>query len=213
MNPTIVLDQVHAGHLPNQDVLTAVNLTVTPGLTWLTGPNGSGKSTALEVMAGTVRIRSGRALLCGAAVHTPAAWAQRSVCLAKVSLFPGLTLAEHSTLLRLAGGIDPDRLEQRLLNYGLGPWRDTMVAELSTGTLRKAWLCLSTAAESPVLLLDEPFTGLDTAGVEILINEIQGWRENHHTIVLVTHQQVAGVSSDHLIDITDLRSGATDDPL
>ena len=214
MNPTIELLGVRAGYLPGQDVLHDVNLSIGPGLTQPTGANGSGKSTLLEVMAGTLRIRSGSALLAGHPVHTRPAWQVRSVCSAGVALFPGLTVDEHASLLQVADVADRLRCEQRMAAYGLQPWLDVPVGELSTGNLRKAWIVLSTAAERPVVLLDEPFTGLDVDGVAVLVREVAEWQHSGRTVVLVTHQPVSGLDADQVVDAATLgREAVTNDQL
>lgn len=208
MTATIELTGVRAGYLPGEDVLHDVDLSVWPGLTQLTGTNGSGKSTLLDVMAGTLRIRGGSALLNGQPVHTRAAWQARSVCRAQVALFPGLTVAEHVSILHFADVADRRRCAQRMAAYGLEPWLGAPVAELSTGNLRKAWIVLSTAAERAVVLLDEPFTGLDAAGVEVLVGEVADWQRSGRTVVLVTHQGVPGLDADQVVDAATLSAEA-----
>ncbi len=208
MTHTISLEQVSAGYVPGLDVLHDVSLSIGAGFTQLVGANGSGKSTLLEVMAGTLRPRSGRACLNGDSAHSPAAWRSRSVCRAVVALFPGLTVAEHAALLYYADSLDVQRIEQRLVAYGLSPWFDVPVAELSTGNLRKAWIVLGTAAERNVVLLDEPFTGLDDSGVGVLIDEVIAWQSSGRTVVLVSHQRGVGLSPDRVVDVTQLTSGS-----
>lgn len=207
MTITIELCGISAGYLPGEDVLRSLDLTLEPGLTQLIGTNGSGKSTALDVMAGTLRAHSGTVTLLGHPAHTASAWSVRSVCRTVVALFPGLTVGEHVTLLELGHGVDRRRLADRLAAYGLEPWYDVPVGELSTGNLRKAWIVLSTAAERDILLLDEPFTGLDSAGIDVITREIRQWQDGGHTVVLVTHQREQGLEPDLLIDIARVRDG------
>lgn len=177
------LSGVSAGYRRDLDVLTGLDLRIPHGCTLLTGPNGSGKSTVVELVAGTLRPSRGSVTVLGLPASTPQLRSRRTVCRATPALYPALTVAEHVSLL----GTDPRRFADRAGGYGLARWLDTPVHGLSTGNVRKAWLLLTTGAPGELLVLDEPFNGLDAEGVDALTADICTWTTSGCSVTVVAH--------------------------
>ncbi|TDM09495.1 MAG: hypothetical protein C4K60_09615 [Ideonella sp. MAG2] len=139
-----------------------------PGLTWIQGPNGCGKSTLLRLMGGALTPLKGTFSVAGCdARHDPLAYRQQVLWLG-----PDRIAFEHLTPLEYAGfmaGLYPhfDRhiFEQHWQAFALPPHQHQRIAALSTGTQRKLALAVAWAAQTPVLLLDEPLSGLDAAAL------------------------------------------------
>ncbi|GAA2572571.1 ABC transporter ATP-binding protein [Pseudonocardia hydrocarbonoxydans] len=178
------LSGVSAGYRRDVDVLTGVDLRVPHGCTLLTGPNGSGKSTVVELVAGTLRPSRGSVTVLGLPASTPELRSRRTVCRATPALYPALTVSEHVSLLE----IDPGSFAERAGRYGLARWLDTPVHGLSTGNVRKAWLLLTTGAPGELLVLDEPFNGLDPQGVGALAGDIDTWMATGCSVTVVAHE-------------------------
>ncbi len=157
-------------------ILTGVCLRVRPGeRVGIMGPNGAGKSTLLKVLAGLLRLDSGRLINDGYAVTDPRWRYQRSVHLvagAPLGFYPRLTGAENLRFMAGLWGQDVSRAQARevLARVGLAPEAaEMMYAKYSLGMRQRLHLA---AAEldhaATVWLLDEPTTGLDADGVRLL---------------------------------------------
>ncbi|MDN5747553.1 MAG: ATP-binding cassette domain-containing protein [Pseudonocardia sp.] len=181
------LSGVAAGYRPGIDVLTGLDLRIPPGCTLLTGPNGSGKSTVVELLAGTLRPTAGSVTVLGLPAGDAGLRARRTVCRAAPALYPALTPAEHRSLI----GADHDAFEARARRHGLGPWLDTPIQGLSTGNIRKAWLLLTTMRPVELVVLDEPFNGLDPRGSEALPADIREGAGVGCSVTVVAHDPPA----------------------
>jgi iron complex transport system ATP-binding protein len=158
--------------LGGREVLTEVSMSVERG-GWLAliGPNGAGKTTLLRAVAGLVPF-SGSATLEGCAVNSSSRRElARLVALVPQipALPPALTVAEYVLLGRtphigyLATETRADRLaaERAIRSLELQPFVERPLGELSGGEVQRAVLARALAQEAPILLLDEPTTGLD----------------------------------------------------
>ena len=163
-------------------VLANLDLTVRRGeVVAVVGANGAGKSTLLQVCAGLLRAGSGTVERTSRFGYAPQLDA----------LAPLLTVDEH---LRLFGALDGanrsravstgHRILQRL---GWKPDGDQAVGALSGGTRQKINLALAQLASPDLLLLDEPYQGLDALAYEDLWALISAWRASGAGVLLVTH--------------------------
>ena len=136
----------------SNDVLREVSLSVQPGeILGLIGPNGAGKTTLFECLAGLLPADSGQ-------LHRPAEmfyvpdgirpWSDQRV---------GWTLAFFASL----HGRDPDERNRIAASLQLDPLAKSRVNTLSKGEAKRLLLALGLLTRSPLLLLDEPFDGLD----------------------------------------------------
>ncbi len=160
--------------------------------TILFGPSGSGKSTVLRILAGLVQPDAGAVSLLGQIVtQTAAGFALpahgRPVrwCGQQAALFPRMTVREN-----LAFGADsalPGQVERALEHFDLRGFAGKLPGALSGGEQQRvAVVRAALAARGKVLLLDEPFTGLDGTMRERLIGQLRGWLEGS-PVVSVTH--------------------------
>ena len=90
---------------------------------------------------------------------------------------------------------------QRLGAVGLGEWASRRVDELSKGMQQKLQFITATIADPDLLILDEPFSGLDPVNLEALMQQIRSMREEGKTILLSTHilQEVTAVAERVLL--------------
>lgn len=190
---------VSAGYGDGPSVLDGLDLELDgTGLVRLVGPNGRGKSTLVELASGYLRPRAGTVEVFGVPAHLPAARVRRRVCRSRVALFPQMTVRDHLAFGSLARGVPRDDAVARAERLGLGPWLDSPAGTLSTGTARKAWIVLCTAGPADLLLLDEPFDGLDADARDALTAEIDAWSRDT-LVVLVSHTvPTGGAPARHL---------------
>lgn len=141
-----------------------------PGLVRVRGDNGSGKSTLIELLAGGIAHARGSVRVCGVPAASRAARPLRRVCRTEIALLGHVTLRRHAALFARAAGLPRQAALAALADEGLGGRLDDAVDELSTGEARRAWVRLVTVGAAPVLLLDEPFLGMDAESSERLLS-------------------------------------------
>ncbi len=172
--------------------LRGISLSVAPGERLaIVGPNGSGKSTLLKVLATLLRPSAGTALLGGLDVRRDAALLRRHIGVVShhTFLYRDLTASEnlvfYARLYRLP---DPaDRASWFLGFLGLDKQRDTRAGDLSRGMQQRLSLARALLHDPPVLLLDEPDTGLDQRWSAFLAEVVSNAAREGRTVVLTTH--------------------------
>jgi heme exporter protein A len=161
-------------------VFTGIDLDVAPGdFVLVTGANGSGKTTLLRLLAGLaapsggeLRIDASRARL-GFLAHEPLVYRE-------LTALENLRL--YARLYRVADS--GERIGMLLERFGLWDARDERVAAYSRGMLQRLALCRALLHEPDLLLLDEPYSALDSEGAELLDRELAA---STATFVVATH--------------------------
>ncbi len=182
------------------DIVLGLDLLVHGGeITALVGPNGCGKSTLLKGMTRVLRPRAGTVYLDGAAIQRmpTKALARRLGLLPQTPVAPdGMTVRElvaqgrfpHQGWLQQWSPKDEEAVDRALDITGMKAMADRPVDELSGGQRQRAWIAMTLAQETEVLLLDEPTTFLDMAHqLEVLELLVRLNKEDGRTIVMVLH--------------------------
>jgi NitT/TauT family transport system ATP-binding protein len=157
----------------------------------LVGPSGCGKSTLLDTIAGLTMPDDGRVLADDQPVQGPGR--HRLVMFQESALFPWLNVFGNVMFgLARTPGLTAARrreiAEYHLRLVDLTKFKKSYVHELSGGMKQRAALARSLAPDPRVLLMDEPFAGLDAMTREQLYLDLQRiWQNRKKTIVLVTH--------------------------
>ena len=175
-------------------VLRGLDLNVRRGEIYaLLGGNGAGKSTTLNAFLGFVRPSSGEVRVCGHEVgrNPMVARSQLAYVPENVALYGHLSARENiDYFLRLAGAGagGTERIESALSAVGLAAkvW-DRRLAGFSKGMRQKVAIALALARSVPVLLLDEPNTGLDPQATNEFNRLLQSLRAQQVAIFMVTH--------------------------
>ena len=163
----------------------------------LFGPNGAGKTTLLRVLAGLLRPTSGNARVAG--VELPGGATARAVVgliSHQTMLYAALTALENIEFTaRLYGVATPrDAAMQALERMRLGDRADSPVRSLSRGMQQRVSIARAIVHDPRVVLLDEPYTGLDEAGAAALSEALQSLAVNGAALVLVTHHLSEGLA-------------------
>jgi iron complex transport system ATP-binding protein len=200
-----------------EPVVRDLTLTVRDGgVTTIIGPNGCGKSTLLRTMARLLRPSSGRVLLDGRPVHE----AHTREVAKRMALLPQSPIAPEGLLVRdLVGrGRHPHQRwfsqwspeDERIVEHALemtdtSDLRDRPLDQLSGGQRHRAWIAMTLAQDTDLLLLDEPTTYLDLAHqVEVLDLVARLNRERGRTVVMVLHDlNLAARYSDVIVVMKD----------
>ncbi len=167
-------------------------LALPRGAHGLLGPNGSGKSTLINLITGQLRPTIGRVQVFG---QRP--WNNRGVlrriglCPEQDVLYPNVTGLEWvSYLLELYGFGRSEarrRAEEALERVGLAPAMHRKVGEYSRGMRQRAKLAQAIAHEPELLILDEPFNGLDPVGRHALTELLREWVHLGRSVLLASH--------------------------
>lgn len=160
-----------------------------PGLVQVRGPNGCGKSTLIELLAGGIAPVTGAVRVCGVPAAASAARRLRRVCRAEIALLGHVTLHRHAVLFARAAGVPRQAALDALASEGLADRLGHAVHELSTGEARRAWVRLSTLGSAPVLLLDEPFLGVDAVASRALRSRVAEWALEALVLVVDHHDR------------------------
>ena len=175
----------------NTRVLDGVSFSLPAGESMaIIGPSGCGKTTLLYVLAGLVRPTSGSVRVNGEQVKTPSR--KTAFILQDFGLLPWRTVWQNVCLGMKIQGRTPDAVdgtgERMLATLGLSHVRDAYPGSLSGGEKQRVAIGRALSAEPELLLMDEPFSSLDTLIRENLQNlMLKLWAEKHLTTILVTH--------------------------
>jgi NitT/TauT family transport system ATP-binding protein len=199
--------------LESGETITAVDdvtLDVAPGeFVCLLGPSGHGKSTLLNLVAGFIPPTSGSVEVGGAPVTGPGP--DRGVVFQRDTLFLWKRVADNIGFGLKARGVPKAERERTVAKYlgiiGLEGYARAWPKQLSGGMRRRVAIATVFANEPDVLLMDEPFTGLDYARRATLHGVLlELWRGTGRTVLFVTHDIDEAIAlGDRIVVIRDGR--------
>lgn len=163
----------------------------------LFGPNGAGKTTLLRMLCGSVRPTRGEVRIGGEPVTSAVGtWRQRVGVLShQTFLYAGLTAAENLDLYAKLYAVEErrERVAAGLRDVGLWERRDDLVGTFSRGMQQRLALARTLLHEPELVLLDEPYTGLDPHASGLLRGVLERLKDGRRTVVLVTHNLSQGL--------------------
>lgn len=192
------------------EALHALSLTVARGeMVALVGPNGAGKTTALKLLAGLLLPTAGSARVAGLDVHQEGVAVKRLLAFLpdQPFLYEQLTVAE---MLGFIGGmyrLPADTLQERagtlLSRFGLSDALSRRIGELSFGMRSRLALVASLLHDPQVLVMDEPFFGLDPQTLRSMKQLLIERTSAGLTVLLSTHQLAIVEDLAHRIVVLD----------
>ena len=179
-------------------VLRGVNLHVREGeFVTLVGSNGAGKSTLMRIVATLLKPSSGEVTIGGWPLPSHATKVRQHIGMVShhALLYGDLTAAENLSFYARLYGI-PNRdavVGAALKRVGLAARQRDAVRTFSRGMVQRLTIARATLHEPDVLLLDEPYTGLDQDATALLNNLLLREHEIGRTILLITHDLTRGI--------------------
>lgn len=162
----------------------------------LFGPNGAGKTTLLRLLAGLLRPSDGSALVGGHVARSADARALVGIISHQTMLYPALTALENVRFAATMHGVADAAASARaaLERLGVADRADAPVRSLSRGMQQRVTAARALVHSPRVLLLDEPFSGLDDAGASALAGIVGGMAREGVAVLLVTHDAREGLA-------------------
>lgn len=182
-------------------IIKDMNLSIPKGkITIIIGANGCGKSTLLKTIARINKAEKGEILINGKNIKdvNPKAIAKEAAFLPQGPVCPeGLTVSELASYGRfphqkLLGGLtkhDKEIIEWAVTETGLKEFKNEQVENLSGGQRQRAWIAMTLAQETELILLDEPTTYLDMSYQLEVLEILQKLnKQKNTTIIIVLHE-------------------------
>ncbi len=194
------IKNVKFGYSRKKTVLENVNLTIEPAeIVGISGENGSGKSTLLKLIVGLLKPQKGAIIRHGRLGYSPQ----------DLLLFDNLTVMENFLVFGRGMGIKDEQIKQEakkiMERLNFLHYKDTLVKNLSGGTAQKLNFGLSLLGNPDILVLDEPYQGMDYASFQAFWEIQQELRNQGKAIIIVSHlieDKSKFTRSLHIIDKT-----------
>ena len=200
----IAIEKLNKSYRKNH-VLKDISISIQgPGIVALLGPNGSGKTTLLKCFLGMVIPDNGSIRFNGQSTLNKYEYRQNISYLSQIARFPeNLTVRELLTMMK---ELKPknSREEQFIKMFNLNKELDKKMGSLSGGTRQKVNITLALMHDDPLIILDEPSTGLDPLSLKELKEFINEERERGKLIIITTHiLSLAEELADDIIFLLD----------
>ncbi len=171
----------------------------------LIGHNGSGKTTLIRMVAGLSEPSSGTLEVFGETPGSLSARAATSYLGDTPTFFDDLTVREHLAYLGGLHGVEdaPERGERLLERLGLRARGDDLPTRFSRGLRQKAAIALALVRPMRLLLVDEPFVGLDDAGRRALVALLDEFHHDGVTVIVATHDPELAARATRRIELAD----------
>jgi lipopolysaccharide export system ATP-binding protein len=183
---------------PGKRAVDGVSFSVNEGeIVGLLGPNGAGKSTSFRMACGLVAPTEGRVLLRGTDVTQWPMYQRARHGLGYLpqdtSIFSKLSVEQNILAILEFRGLSAKaaraRIEQLLNEFGLWGKREQRSGSLSGGERRRLEIARALASDPQIILLDEPFTGIDPVTIHSIQDIIRGLRDRGISILLTDHRE------------------------
>lgn len=175
----------------NHVALDGANIAVKPGRIFgLLGPNGAGKTTLIRIINRITMPDEGEVIFNGRPMLADDVF-RIGYLPEERGLYKKMKVGEQAIFLARLKGLDKQTATRRLHEwfdkFGIMPWWNRKLEELSKGMQQKVQFVITVLHEPELLIFDEPFSGFDPVNAELLKKEILELKQKGHTIVFSTH--------------------------
>ncbi|WP_344612033.1 ATP-binding cassette domain-containing protein [Dactylosporangium salmoneum] len=191
MNDALQLEQVNR-RFGDRQVLTDVTFEVGAGrMTGFVGANGAGKTTTMRIILGVLAADSGTVSWCGAPL-TRDDRRRVGYMPEERGLYPKMSVREQLIYLGRLHGLSADRVRRNaadlLDRLGLGERADDPLQQLSLGNQQRAQIAAALVHDPVLLVLDEPFSGLDPLAVDVVVGVLRERTAAGVPVLFSSHQ-------------------------
>ena len=175
---------------------------VAPGrITAFLGANGSGKTTSMRLLLGLAEPTAGSALVGGRSYHELEHPLRRVGAVLDQGFQPNRSARNHLRITAAQAGVSASRVDEVLELVGLTEAADRRAGKFSLGMRQRLALASAVIGEPSVLVLDEPFNGLDPQGIQTLRVFLRNFADNGGTVFLSSHllAEIANNADDAII--------------
>lgn len=207
--PALTVENLSAGYVGNREAMAAISFDVQRGeRVGVLGPNGAGKSTLFKAIVGLIPHHTGRISIHGEdcrASHNMVGYVPQHeeidwrfpVTVRDVVMMGRL---RQIGWFRWPGRHDWETVDATLERVGMLQFRDRQIGQLSGGQKRRVFIARALAQATDVLLLDEPFSGVDAAAEHEIMDLLDLLRAEQVSVILATHDMhMAGRAFDRLL--------------
>ena len=170
--------------------LSAIDFKVAAGEVFgIIGPNGAGKSTLIKILLDFVRSDKGTVSLGGESSNSTACRVKVGYLPETLCLYRHLTIVDHLIFAARAAGIKnyKERIDSLLEKVKISHASKKPISKYSKGMTQRAALAYALFTEPDILLLDEPMSGLDPLGRQLVVDIIRDYNSQAHTILFCSH--------------------------
>ena len=185
-------------------VIDDLSIQFTSGLHLLQGYNGSGKSSLLKSLCGIIEVKPGTVFIMGCDISAQALQAKKQLCFVadKPEIYPFMTGIQYLNLIaKIKGSALSSELYAWLDKINLKQFMDIEFSQMSFGTRRKFALSSCLIADPDVILLDEPFNGLDNNTVEHFTQLLMHWKTKKCIVVASHNTHVLALGYDSVLNL------------
>ena len=197
---------------PSKEAVVGTTLDLLQGeITVLLGHNGAGKTTTMSMLSGLIPPTAGTATINGHDICTDLrrAQSQLGLCPQTNTLIPSMTVIEHLWLFSKLKGVSDKHvyryIDQMLEDIQLVPKRHEPTKKLSGGMKRKLSCALALVGQSPVVMLDEPTSGVDPSARDAIHRLLRKYREGRTILLSTHHMDEADKVADRIAIMNDGR--------
>lgn len=212
----IKLVDVHKSYTKELETIKGVSFEVHEGQIFgLLGPNGAGKTTLMQMIATLMKPTSGQILIDGLSadkdlleIHRKIGFLTNEIKLDPMSS-PNILFDFFAKLYDIPEKDLRDRKAESFARFGISPFADKRINELSTGMKQKISIAISLIHNPPVIIFDEPTNGLDILTSKQVTDYLKELKAKGHAIILSTHIfSVAEELCDEIAILVDGRIAA-----
>jgi len=176
-------------------VIKGVNLSLSKGeIIHLIGDNGSGKTTLLKIIAGVLKPESGEANIFDKNILGNNSDFKKDIIYwgHQPMLYPSMTTIENlDFFLKLRLQRIPQNIDYILEKVGLQDYKNSPCYTYSRGMLQRFNLLRLMTSDWKLALMDEPLSGLDSKGVNLLLKEMANWKNKERSMIISSHESEA----------------------
>ena len=198
--PAVAVRDLSGGYAPGAPALEAVSFAAAAGESVaVLGSNGGGKTTLFRALLGELAVREGSIALAGAPAYV--AQTERARLDFPVSALDVVLMGAYARTpwYRRVGRGDRDAARDALDRVGLADRAPDRFGALSGGQRQRVAIARALLQAAPVLLLDEPFSGVDRVSAEHIEAVFAGLRDEGRTLLIATHDVEAAKGADRVL--------------